>query len=92
MGSTSSARFVSILATVFVLVATAGVALFARDHLSFQMRQHKAATDKAAIELLHQLDVAVTLTDKADELAKEWDSEAVRIQPGRPAEIGKAAI
>lgn len=47
---------------------------------------------KAGIERLHQQDVEATLTDKADELAKLWDNEAVRIQPGRPAEIGKAAI
>lgn len=51
-----------------------------------------AAADRVAIDRLHQLDVEATLTDKADELAKLWDSEAVRIQPGRPAEIGKPAI
>lgn len=47
---------------------------------------------KAGIERLHQQDVEATLTDKANELAKLWDNEAVRIQPGRPAEIGKAVI
>jgi hypothetical protein len=47
---------------------------------------------KAGIERLHQQDVEATLTDKADELAKLWDNEAVRIQLGRPAEIGKAVI
>jgi hypothetical protein len=29
---------------------------------------------------------------KAAELAKLWDGEAVRIQPGSPAEIGRAVI
>ena len=48
--------------------------------------------DRIAIEQLHRQDVEATLSDKADELAKLWDSEAVRIQPGRPAEIGKAEI
>ena len=48
--------------------------------------------DRIAIERLHRQDVEATLSDKADELAKLWDSEAVRIQPGRPAEIGKAKI
>jgi ketosteroid isomerase-like protein len=33
-----------------------------------------------------------TLSDKADELAKLWDNDAVRIQPDGPAEIGKAVI
>ena len=57
--------------------------------------EHKTTSVEQArieIERLHQQDVEATLSDKADELAKLWDSEAVRIQPGRPAEIGKAAI
>ena len=48
--------------------------------------------DRAAIERLHQQDVAATLSDKADELAKLWDDDAVRIQPGYPVEVGKAVI
>jgi ketosteroid isomerase-like protein len=50
------------------------------------------AGDRRAIERLHQLDVESTLSDKADELAKLWDNDAVRIQPDGPAEIGKAVI
>ena len=45
-----------------------------------------------AIEQLHELEVETTLTDKADELARLWDNNAVRIQPDEPAEIGKATI
>src|SRR5437016_11812146 len=48
--------------------------------------------DRVAIERLHRQDIEATLSDKADELAKLWDSEAVRIQPGRPAEVGKTEI
>jgi ketosteroid isomerase-like protein len=48
--------------------------------------------DRAGIERLHQQDAAATLSDKADELAKLWDNDAVRIQPGHPAEVGKAVI
>src|SRR5256886_7920094 len=48
--------------------------------------------DRIAIERLHRQDIEATLSDKADELAKLWDSEAVRIQPGGPAEVGKATI
>jgi ketosteroid isomerase-like protein len=47
---------------------------------------------RAGIERLHQLDVAATLTGKADDLAKLWDRDAVRLLPDSPAEIGKAAI
>jgi ketosteroid isomerase-like protein len=48
--------------------------------------------DRAAIERLHQQDIAATLSDKADQLANLWDNDAVRIQPGRPAEVSKAVI
>ena len=34
--------------------------------------------DRAGIERLHRLDVETTLTDKADELARLWDKDAVR--------------
>jgi ketosteroid isomerase-like protein len=54
--------------------------------------QTSAQQDRIAIERLHQQDVEATLSDKADELAKLWDTEAVRIEPGRPAEISKAVI
>jgi ketosteroid isomerase-like protein len=45
-----------------------------------------------AIERLHQQDVEATFSGKADDLAKLWDSEAVRITPGGPVEVGKPAI
>ena len=48
--------------------------------------------DRQAIERLHQLDVETTLTDSADELAKLWDKDAVRLQAGGPAEVGKVQI
>ena len=48
--------------------------------------------DRAAIEHLHQLDEKATLSDSADQLAKLWDKEGVRLLPGRPAEIGAAVI
>lgn len=50
------------------------------------------AEARAAIERLHHLDEQTTLTDKADELAKLWDKDAVRLEPGGPAEVGKAKI
>jgi ketosteroid isomerase-like protein len=84
---------------VFLWLAfvTTGVVIFmaARLTAAVDQRNTESSSDQAdrmAIERLHQQDVEATLSDKADELAKLWDSEAVRIQPGRPAEIGKAQI
>jgi ketosteroid isomerase-like protein len=48
--------------------------------------------DRTAIERLHKEDIAATLTDDADQLAKLWDQDAVRLQSGSPAEVGKATI
>jgi ketosteroid isomerase-like protein len=48
--------------------------------------------DRQAIERLHQLDVEATFTNSADELAKLWDNDAVRLQAGGPAEVGKTQI
>src|SRR5262249_39250717 len=55
-------------------------------------KKNGSEQDIAGIERLHQQDAAATLSDKADELANLWDNDAVRIQPGRPAEVGKAVI
>jgi len=70
---------------VCVLSASAAVTLLAHANSSAQQ-------DTTAIERLHRQDVEATLSGKADDFAKLWDSEAVRIGPGQPAEIGKAAI
>jgi ketosteroid isomerase-like protein len=77
---------ISAAAISFISVRLAAAA----DHSSSESSSEHA--DRIAIEQLHRQDVEATLSDKADELAKLWDSEAVRIQPGRPAEIGKAEI
>jgi ketosteroid isomerase-like protein len=74
-----------IITIVGSLAASAAIAAFAYQNNS-------AEQARIGIEQLHQLDVEATLSDKADELAKLWDSEAVRIQPGRAAEVGKAVI
>src|SRR5438034_11066895 len=74
-----------IMAIVGSLAASAAIAAFAYQNNS-------AEQTRIGIEQLHQLDVEATLSDKADELAKLWDSEAVRIEPGRAAEVGKPEI
>jgi ketosteroid isomerase-like protein len=75
--------FGRILGIVVAGVLGAGIA-FPQDR--------SAQRDKDGIERLHQQDKDATLSDRADELAKLWDTDAVRIQPGRPAEISKAVI
>ena len=77
-------RFRKVVVTVGVLGA-AGTALMARQNRTVEQ-------DRAGIERLHQQDLAATFSDKADELANLWDNDAVRIQPGRPAEVSKAVI
>jgi ketosteroid isomerase-like protein len=48
--------------------------------------------DRAAIERLHEQDREATLSDSADQLAKLWDNDAVRLPVESPAEIGAAVI
>jgi ketosteroid isomerase-like protein len=62
-----------------------GIAAFSKKVVS----DEKA---RAGIERLHQQDRDATLSGKADELEKLWDPEAVRIQAGRPAEVGRNVI
>jgi len=42
----------------------------------------KSQDDRIAIERLHQQDVEATLSDDADQLAKLWDENAIRLQAG----------
>ena len=77
-------RFGTVVVTVGV-VGAAGTALMARQNRAVEQ-------DRAGIERLHQQDLAATFSDNADELANLWDNDAVRIQPGRPAEVSKAVI
>jgi ketosteroid isomerase-like protein len=76
------------LGTVVVVIGglvTTGTALMARQNRAVEQ-------DRAGIERLHQQDRAATFSDNAGELANLWDNDAVRIQPGRPAEVSKAVI
>ena len=50
------------------------------------------AADLAAIEKLHQQDIAATLSRDPVALTDLWTDDAVRLGPGRPAEVGKQAI
>ncbi len=48
--------------------------------------------DLAAIEKLHQQDIAATLSRDPVALTDLWTDDAVRLGPGPPAEVGKPAI
>jgi uncharacterized protein (TIGR02246 family) len=50
------------------------------------------AQDKAGIEQLHQQDVASTLSGDPEALAALWTEDAVRLDQGRQADVGKKAI
>ena len=78
-------RFSKFVITVGVLVAALGTTLMARGNRTVEQ-------DRAGIERLHQQDVAATLSDSADQLAKLWDRDAVRFPLTRPVEIGAAVI
>lgn len=78
----SLVRLSSGLLVVGVLIAVA----------SGVQQKRSAQQDRAGIERLHQLDIETTISGKADELAKLWDKDAVRLIPDSPVDIGKAAI
>src|SRR6266705_2164100 len=52
----------------------------------------KKAQDMAGIEKFHQRDIAATLSRDPVALTDLWTDDAVRLGPGRPAEIGKRVI
>ena len=89
-------RFGKLVISAVALSAAAGAILMAQESHSINEvivgKKNGSEQDIAGIERLHQQDAAATLSDKADELAELWDNDAVRIQPGSPAEVSKAVI
>src|SRR5215475_5741571 len=77
-------RFGSNLIVIAMLVAGASSTPRA-SHSSVEQ-------DLAGIERLHEQDKEATLSNRADQLAKLWDKDAVRFLVNRPAEIGAAVI
>ena len=59
---------------------------------SWAQQSHSVEQARAGIERLHRLDIATTISGKADDLAKLWGKDAVRLLSDSPVEIGKAAI
>jgi len=79
---------------VVVLVFLAGLAIgyFARSSVGRLQQKGTHAADLADIEKLHQEDIKVTLSQDPKGLADVWDENGVRITPGNPPTVGKAAI
>jgi ketosteroid isomerase-like protein len=50
------------------------------------------ASERAAIEKLHQRDIVATVSRDPDALTDYWTDDAVRLGVGQPAEVGKQAI
>jgi hypothetical protein len=51
-----------------------------------------SATDRVAIDKLHQEDIDVTLTQDPKGILDVWDEDGVRIRPDGAAVVGKKAI
>jgi ketosteroid isomerase-like protein len=81
-------RSTSVFSAV-VFVAGLGIGFFARGALH---RTDSRVADLAAIEKLHQEDVAATLSQDPNLLIDVWTEDGVRLEPGRPALVGKKAI
>jgi uncharacterized protein (TIGR02246 family) len=77
-----------LLTCAAVLLSPAGW----RGDSSSAMKAQAGEADLAGIERLHRQDIAATLSGDLDALAALWTKDAVRLQPGRLADIGKQAI
>ena len=82
--------------SVFVTIgflAGLGIGFFAHSAgLGRLLRRDRHAPDLAAIEKLHQEDIAVTLSQDPKGLMDLWTEDAVRFSPGNPPAVGKQAI
>ncbi len=82
----------SIFVTIAFL-AGLGIAYFARNTgIGTPHGIDTHAADLAAIERLDQEDIEVTLSQDLKGLADVWAEDGVRITPGNPPTVGKAAI
>ncbi len=78
---------------VIAFLAGLGIGFFARsDGIGTLQRRDTHAADLTAIERLHQEDIGVTLLQDPKGLIDVWTEDGVRLDPGRPAVVGKKAI
>jgi hypothetical protein len=80
------------LITILVFVAGLCIGYVARSAVGAPHGTDTHAADLAAIARLDQEDIEVTLSQDPKGLADVWDENGVRITPGNPPTVGKAAI
>src|SRR5271156_3093063 len=83
-------RRISVFVTI-ALLAGFVIGYFAQSAAGLVQRRTHAA-DLAAIEKLHQEDIAATLTQDPKGLEDIWAEDAVRFNPGGSPTVGKQAI
>jgi hypothetical protein len=76
---------------VFCLLAVLASHVVQRSGASAGSNARRQA-NLAGIEKFHQRDIAATLSRDPVALTNLWTDDAVRLGPGRPAEVGKKAI
>ena len=79
----------SVAVVVGALTASAGQVV--QGPAASAGRDRGRDADLAAIEKLHQQDIAATLSRDPVALTDLWTDDAVRLGPGPPAEVGKQA-
>jgi uncharacterized protein (TIGR02246 family) len=77
---------------LFACALMMSLAIACRPGLSQRAVTDSREQELARIEKLHQQDIAATLSDDPTALAELWTDDAVRLEPGKQAEIGKPAI
>ncbi len=83
-------KVLSIAAVVGALTAFGGQVVQKPATSVGSDKGHEA--DRAAIEKLHQQDIAATLSRDPVALTDLWTDDAIRLLQGQPAEVGKEAI
>ena len=81
----------SVFVTIVFLIGLA-IGFCARGAGLRLLRRDTRAADLAAIEKLHQQDIAVMLSQDPKGLMDLWTEDAVRFVPGSPPNFGKQAI
>jgi ketosteroid isomerase-like protein len=83
-------RVHSVTVVVCALTALGGQVLHGQAASAASDRDR--AANVAAIEKLHQQDIAATLSRDPVALTDLWTDDAVRLSPGQPPEVGKQAL
>jgi uncharacterized protein (TIGR02246 family) len=83
---------VGILGWSIAVGLSAGVVLFSSIHSHSVFASQNNDADTRAIEKLHQQDVSATLARDPQALADLFTDDAVLLEPGAPAVVGKKAI